>query len=276
MTDIAQLASRFKKVMSSSAEAAIQASYIAGRIVATEDDNGNAISYVLDEDGGIETNQVWVRLEDSEQTLITVYNLKTEWVPNAPVWVELTPEGYVIKGIREKSGTELYADAASTINSPVIYGEAKSGMTFDARGLVQGRVTLSTQGGLFVSVGECLYVDANGVLQVLNGGDLDLTPYLPTTTDWWAWVWVGIDSTGALTAATSTEVPFQDMLSMSLLKDTSVGSMTRLDALQLRESDTSLSANNIFTFGRVFLRNDAAGGSGGGVSEQLFWLGWGA
>src|SRR5690606_7361617 len=205
---------------------------------------------VLDEDGQIESNQVWVELEDGAQSLVNAYNLTTERLPNAPVWVAKTPEGYVVTGIRPRTGTELYLDAAASVNTPPLYGAVKN-MTLDARQLLQGRVYLSELGGLNVRVDAFQYVTSDGSIRAFEGGDLDLTAYLPATADYWAWVWVGLTAAGELTAVTSEEVPFRDMLSMSLLAETDIGSMTPLDALKLQEGATALSADNEFTYARL-------------------------
>lgn len=145
---------------------------------------------------------VYVRLgfDDEQTTLSTAVNGAVGYVPNLPVWIEKDVNGtWVVVGVnwvlylKMSGGTRTGATVAPHTHEP------GGGMVdpVSARRIKPGRVRVyedpsTGQYGLKVYIDEFSFRH-NGIEKRWPGGTLNLTSYLPATTNMHRWVKVGVD-----------------------------------------------------------------------------------
>jgi hypothetical protein len=170
-------------------------------------------SYVVETGDG----RVWVTLEDG--TALKAINKKVARKPGIKVVVKPNRDGEM-----EIAGLQSAQTVASAGNngSAVSNLETPPHQHFIGSGLedpVESRRFMP--GLLHAFSGLTLYIEAfpfryNGVDYRWPGGPYDISGDLPATTDYWAWVKVGINpATNTAVADTSTEKPLRSLLQLS-------------------------------------------------------------
>jgi len=109
----------------------------------------------------------------------------------------------------------------------------------EALRLEPGRV--SWYGGLSVYVGALRYY-YNGAWDTWQGGDIDLTAYVPAASGEWAWVLTGVDpTTNTAVAAAGVSQIYATPLTIDLIDAIDFGDAIPCAAVRVRNDDTVLS-----------------------------------
>jgi hypothetical protein len=156
--------------------------------------------------------------------VLTIYETDTALLttdPNAPA----TPGGVAVHHHRSVAGS---AGAANPLSFEV-----------EAKQIDRGRVW--SAGGMSVTINAFRYY-YNGAWETWEGGDLDLTGYIPTTTGHHAWVLVGIDRvTNTATAFAGDSVIYATDLAYADLDDIVVDAdFEPCTGVRVRNDDTAL------------------------------------
>lgn len=212
---------------------------IEAELIAVANDDSVTSVKVTDTDT---KNLVWAKLHGSDERIVQAYNTRVQPRAKAPVWLRQLADGtYEVEGLRSRDGTDFYGEAAGTMNMPELIGELMA-TVWAARNLKPGRVRLSDVGGMSVYV-EAFY-HASGYFP---GGLIDLTSYIPATTDKQVWCVVYYDPDGdELGAMNGTEydLPYT-------MNETDLGAIAlsphwiRLAGIVLTEGDTAITAASI-------------------------------
>lgn len=197
-------------------------------------------------------NLIYARLTDDNNKIILAYNVRVKNRAELPVWVRETEDGFEVEGVRGKRGSEFYGEAAPTLNLPEIIG-ALMNTVIAARNYEPGRVRLFTEDTLVLHV-EPFWYRYFGVWTRFAGGTVDMTSYLPSSTDYWRWalvcVW-GFDN--SLVVVTGDETSSYTSLTDSTLDDLSadIEGLIPLDAVRLQEGSTTITRDTQFLHGRL-------------------------
>lgn len=124
-----------------------------------------------------------------------------------------------------------------------------------------GLVTLN--GDMTVHIQE-QFVSYNAARYFIAAGDFDLTPYIPVTSGFWAWVLVGVStSTYTYTGATGTEYTVLSPLAGPELAAVDFGNDIPLMGIKVRNGQTALTDWRLI----MDCRNWTSGGVGASVSN---------
>lgn len=204
-------------------------------------------------------NLIYARLTDDNNKVILAYNVRVKNRAELPIWVRETEDGFEVEGVRGKRGSEFYGTAAPTLNVPEIIG-ALMNTVIPARNYEPGRVRPFATDSLVLHV-EPFWYRYFGRLFRWPGGTVDMTDYLPSTTDYWRWalicIWQGElvvltgDETSAYTALTDTALA-------ELCED--IDTLIPLDAVRLQEGSTTIEREAQFLHGRLLASDVGLGG----------------
>lgn len=198
-------------------------------------------------------NLIWVKLYGQDERVVQAYNGRTQVRANLPVWVRQLADGtYEVEGMRSRDGTEYLGEGLGTMNTPEQVGELL-GTVWPARNLKPGRARLSQNGGMKLTIESFYY--SGGVFSPPSGRDIDLTSYIPATTDKQVWAVVWYDPvTDALGATTGTEydLPYT-MTEIDLGAIAIPVQYIRLAGVILTEGDTALSSASVIVAAQNWL-----------------------
>lgn len=208
-------------------------------LVAIANDDGVTSVKVTDTDT---KNLVWAKLYGSDERPVQAYNTRVQPRAKTPVWLRQLVDGtYEVEGLRSRDGTDFYGEAAGTINTPEQIGELM-GTVWPARNLKPGRARLSELGGMY------LYIEAFYHSQGYFVGDnIDLTTYVPATTDKQVWAVVWYDPlSDALGVTTGDEYDLPYTMIDSDLGEIAISPQyIPLAGVILHEGDTTLDGNSV-------------------------------
>lgn len=201
-------------------------------------------------------NMVWILLYDEDARVTQAYNVRTQVRANAPVWVRRMPDNtLVITGIRELDGTELYADAAPSINVPPLIGELMPETVWPSRNLLPGRIRWTTAGGLLIYI-EPFHYDGG----YFPGGTLDLTAYVPSVANKKAWVKVWVNPNAAnvnampgATAGSNVDLSVNPMSEADLAAITISPSYIPVAGIVLTNGDTAITSTTLIADARQWI-----------------------
>jgi hypothetical protein len=161
-------------------------------------DDGVTSVKVTDSDAN---NLVWAYVQGQGNEPVQVYNISVQPRNHAPVWVRQLADGtFEVERLRSRDGSEFYGEAAASMNIGELIGELMA-TVWSARNLKPGRARLSELGGMYVYIEEFFYSGGK-----FAGDNLDLTDYVPTTTDKQVWAVIYYDPvSAALGVTTGTE-----------------------------------------------------------------------
>lgn len=197
-------------------------------------------------------NQVYVRLLDKDEELAAAWNLTVKNKPELPVWVRETLDGLEIAGVRAHRADEWAGDGAAGLNTPTIPG-AYLDSVIPARNREEGRVRLSVLGTLVVHV-EPFWYRYHGAWKRWPGGTVNLSAYLPSTTDYWHWAMIGVwGYDNSIQVVTGTENALYANLNDTTLDDLSadIDGLVPCDAVKLQEGMTSVDREEYYVHGRL-------------------------
>lgn len=215
---------------------------IEAEMIAVANDDGITSVKVTDTDT---KNLVWCKLYGSDERIVQAYNTRVQPRNKLPVWLRsLEDQTFEVEGGRARDGTEFLGEAAATIFTPEQIGELIA-TVWPARNLKPGRARLSDNGGMKLHIEPFYY--SGGVFAAPSGRDIDLTAYVPATTDKQVWAVVWYDpATDALGATTGTEYDLPYVMNeMDLGAIALPPQYIRLAGVLLTEGDTALSASSI-------------------------------
>src|SRR3990167_5461693 len=205
------LARRFTRAVQREANAL----EVLGKIVEVEQDGVTSFR-VLDD-----VNKVYVQLHGGdEKDIYEAYNVSgVKPRDGMRVILRVTEGEYEIIRQAPKSATELYGEFAPALSGTEQIGEL-SYAVWPGRNLAPGRGgVVSTDQPLVIRI-EPHWYEWHGQYKLWPGGTLDMSAYLPTTTDQWWWAWVCIDpSTDEPLAVTGEEVAGMTLLTDSKLAE---------------------------------------------------------
>lgn len=210
----------------------------AADLLAVTNDDGVSSVKVTDADT---VNLVWAKLYGSDERIVQAYNTRVQPRDKAPVWLRQLADGtYEVEGLRSRDGSEFYGEGAGSVNIPELIGELLA-TVWAARNLKPGRARLSEVGGMTLWIEEFFYSGGK-----FSGGDIDLTDYIPTTSDTKLWAVVYYDPINAVLGVTTGD---EHDLSYTM-DETELGEIALapqyipLTGVILTEGDTALSGSS--------------------------------
>lgn len=189
----------------------------------------------------------YVRLGSyGEQTVAIALNLGTPYQADRPVKMTRRDSlgGLVISGTNEALMEQFAGGSAFLGDTSPHTHQIGTGQEYEieANSFEPGRVIWDQ--GLQVYINPFRYY-FRGVWDTWSGGLIYLASYLPATSDFWAWVLVGIDPvTNTAVAVTGTEYPVETPLSIEFIDDIDFSYFIPCNAIKIRENDTTLSDND--------------------------------
>lgn len=213
---------------------------IEGELIQVANDDGVTSVKVTDPDT---VNLVWAKLYGSDERVVQAYNGRVQPRNLLPVWLRQLADGtYEIEGVRSRDGSDFAGEGLGSLNIPQLIGELLD-TVWPARNLKPGRVRLSALGGMNVYV-EAFYFHTGR----FAGGNLDLTAYIPSTSNRQVWACIWYDPTlDVLGVTTGTEYT----LAYTMLED-DLGAIAinpqyiPLAGVILTQGDTAVSASTVF------------------------------
>lgn len=197
-------------------------------------------------------NIVYARLIDDENKIVQAYCMSIQPRANLDVWLRETLDGWEVDSIRNKRADETIGKGAGGLNVPTIPGELLNTI-IPANNYEPGHLRLASEDTLIVHV-EPFWYSYFGTRKRFPGGTLDLGDYLPTTSNYWQWVQIGIwPYDGQLYAVTSDEYANRASLTTNVLEDlgTSMEGLIPSDAVQVQEGATTIAYVEYFQHGRL-------------------------
>jgi hypothetical protein len=206
-------------------------------------------------------NLIYARLTDDHNKLIVTYNLRVKNRAELAIWVRETDDGLEVEGVRGKRASEFLGEAAPSMNLPEIIG-ALMNTVISSRNYEPGRVRLYAADSLILHV-EPFWYRYFGKMKRWPGGTIDMTDYLPATTNYWRWALVCLwgngdelvvlvgDETNAYTALTDTTLA-------TICED--IDTLIPLDAVRLQEGSTTIERDTQFQHARLLSSDVGLGG----------------
>lgn len=227
----------FRRAFGRAVGRAYDSLFIYGRL-GRANDNGSTSVNVADRPGFS-----YVTLaQDGNFTVSVALNPAGSRVVNLPVKLRRIDGVLVIVGVDDRPGVlSAFAGGGSVGAGPHTH-RSGSGLEYEAETfwLDAGRVLWS---GTAVTVRiRPFWYRVDGERVFYPGGTLDLASDLPTTTDQWAWIGVGLDTaTNTAVAFTGDEYAAQADLTDARIADVDMAGAIPLGAVQAQEGDTALS-----------------------------------
>lgn len=216
---------------------------------------GSNITFrVIDTNGNYIPGQVWCRFFGGDiNDVFIASNTAVEARANLPVYVRQSRPGkFEVIRLRSQAALDQLGEGAGSYGAPDKIGEL-SNFVLTGRNFGPGRLQpVSTTAQLTMSVKPFWY-SHHGQRILWPGGTIDLSAYLPSTTDYWAWVQVFIDpDSNTLSATTGTEYALLASLTDAELATIDTRGLIPVDAVRLRESMTQSAgpAGEYFYYGR--------------------------
>lgn len=195
---------------------------------------------VYDTDGNAIPRLVWFRLLGGTQGEEHIaVNTAVEAREGLPIYVrEAYNGGFEVIRLRGKAAANQYGEAAGSFGSPDKIGEL-SNFVLAGRNFAPGRMRpVSTSAYLTMFV-EPFWYDYAGQPRRWPGGQIDLSGNLPSTSNYWQWVWVALDpEAGTLTAVEGTEYAAFTLLTDEDLATLSLDGLIPVDAVRLQNGMT--------------------------------------
>lgn len=210
-----------------------------GDLIAVENDDGVTSVKVTDTDT---VNLVWVKVYGSDERIVQAYNGRVQPRNKLPVWLRRLADGtYEIEGVRSRDGSDFLGEALGTMNIPELIGELLA-TVWPARNLKPGRARLSEAGGMTIAIEPFYYADG-----YFEGGDIDLTDYVPTTADTQVWAKIYFDPiSDALGVTVSDSYTLAYTMLEEDLGDVLISpNAVPLTGVVLKYGDTTLSAASV-------------------------------
>lgn len=205
-------------------------------------------------------NLVWAKLRGQDERIVQAYNGRVQPRDKLPVWLRTLEDGtFEIEGVRNRDGSDYLGEALASMNIGELIGELMA-TVWSARNLKPGRARLSAAGGMTLTIEEFFYSGGK-----FKGGDIDLTDYVPSTTDKKVWAVIYYDPiVGALGVATGDEhdLPYA-------MDETELGTISLapqyipLAGVILTEGDTALSGSSTIVARQNWI--DAP------INDEQFW-----
>lgn len=203
-----------------------------------------AIVGKVEDDGTIsvkiagQKNRIWVRPYSADNQAQQAINLRIKAIKNMTVRLEINEEGLLeVYDIDPFNGTELYGELAPGLNSPSL-GEA-SDVILPGRNYKPGRVRPTSATSLVVHV-ESFWYRYGGVLTLWPGGTVDLSSYVPATTDYYQLAAVCINPrTNALVVIAGGEKANRFLVEDDAVADLSTEGLIHVDTVRLQEGATA-------------------------------------
>jgi hypothetical protein len=199
------------------------------------------------------TNFIYVRLNGETQNVQEALNLKTQSRPDMPVRVRRNEAGtWEVIDVYPQETSAALGNAAPAMNRPPSNGEGVQ-ETVSGRSFKPGRVKLSGTDNLTVRV-EAFDYWYRGARVAYTGGTLDLASNRPSTSGQYAWVQIYVDpATNALAATTGTEYALKSLLTAAERASIDIGDGIPVDAVILRNAQTTAPVETDFALSRVLL-----------------------
>lgn len=203
-------------------------------------------------------NFVYVRLNGETQNVQEAINLKVQVRPDMPVRIRRNEAGvWEIIDVYPQETSAALGNAAPAMNRPPADGDGVQ-ETVGARNYKPGRVKLSGTDNLTIQVEPFDYW-FHGSRRAFTGGTLDLASNRPSTSGAYAWVQVYVDPvTNTLAAETGSEYALRTFLTPAERAMIDIRDGVPVDAVILRNGQTSAPVESDFAFSRTLLHGSPA------------------
>lgn len=231
-------------------EAVSNGTQLKAEIVEVEQDGVTSFR-VLDE-----RNKVWIRFKGgSDSQIHEAYNTAVKAHTGLFVFVRKDGLDYYITGLAPKEATDYLEDLAPTFATPdkIFSDEIVAARNYEPGLAVPLHDPAGADADLTITIAPFWY-RPYGTIKRWSGGSQDLTDYLPATTGYWRWAWLGIwpyDSSIQVVAG-------DEYADYSLLTDETLellaGAMEGLvpsDAVKLQAGATTIERVAYFQHGRL-------------------------
>ena len=200
----------------------------------------------------LSTNRIYVRLLDNEQEVLVCYNASGQgWRVNTPVRVTRDAQGdWYVNRIDDRKATELYGDYAPSVAQAPVDSDVTP-IKITGLDYKPGSLYNSTASSLKVQIRPFTYRYLDSLKRWPGVTELDLTNYLPSTTSYWGWVWVGINpKDNSITAVAGSEFINKGNLTVDDLLTINISDMIPSDAIRVQEGITALTGDHNIVYAR--------------------------
>ena len=197
------------------------------------------------------SNKIYVRLDENPQEVLECWNANGIGMRvNTAVFILKIRGEWRVVALEDQGVDQTYGDNAPMVGQPPVDTDV-SAILISGKHYKPGSVYQSTSSSLKVKVRPFFYRYFDSVKYWPGTVELDLADYLPSTTDYWAWVWVGINPiTETITAKTGTEYSTKAQLTITDLVTIDMTGLIACDAVPVQEGSTAFSIDNKIAFGR--------------------------
>lgn len=205
------------------------------------------------------TNRVWVKTYGGDQNEIKeAVNVAVQPRDKLDVIIKERNvnrgDWYIVRLVGEKTDA-VFGEAAPSFASPDKMASLTD-QTLGVRNLIPGRVRF-TETSLYVFVEPFIYI-WHGDIKNWPGGAIYLGDYLPSTSAYWSWVWLGIDPiTDTLVAVQGTEYATLSQLTDTTLADINMAGLYPVDPVKVQNGMTTFNRPE-YIYGARAIINGAA------------------